>query len=278
MSDSNAAKKPWAVFTIVREENFYLPKWHRYYSQNVPECDVYVVNHVPKNSETKDTCCDFLANSDSTVYVEDEEYFSTKWIRDTAQKYQRLLLQSYEAVIFTDVDEIIVPSADSGFADLADFMRDFLLSKQTNWRVTAYSLIHFPDKHEPKFDFAKNIFEQRMYWYRDDYYDKPLVSKKPLNWVYGFHRANNMNPTPHPGLVLIHLHQFDFDWYMQRHLKWATTFKVCDEDVKSTYNSHYRETDVHKLMFQYYHYIFTLRRINPMLIQRWVRDRLSATI
>lgn len=271
-------KRPWAIFTIVREENFYLPKWHAYYGKNLPDCDLYVVNHVPKTSKEPDTCCDFLKNTETTVYVEDEEFFSTEWIRDTAQKYQKMLLEKYEAVIFTDVDEIIVPNQQSGFETLNDFMIHFLNSKETNWRVTAYSLIHLPDQHEPKFDFNKNIFEQRMYWYRDQVYDKPLISKIPLQWIYGFHKAANMNPTPHPHLILIHLHQFDLDWYLKRHMRWAKDYKVREEDKKKSYNSHYRETDLNRLLFQYYHYLFSKTRINPGLIQRWVRDRLSDVI
>lgn len=274
-------KQPWAIFTIVREENFYLPIWYRYYSQFLPDCDIHIIHHVPaatspKKQKTPDTCCDFLRDKQCKIYVEDQELFSSRWIRDMVKKYQSLLLQSYEAVIFTDVDEIITVHPNSGFSGLGQFMDSFLLDKKhTNWRVTAYSVIHMPDLGEAPFDFSNRIFEQRMYWYRDEYYDKPLISKVPLDYELGHHTAPNMNLEHNPHLYMIHLHQFDFDWYIQRHQRWANEFKVSTEDLNNTFNSHYRLADREKLIFQYYHVLFSQYRIVPVLIERWVRDRLK---
>jgi len=283
LSSANGAKKrPFAFYTIVREENFYLPKWYAYYSQFVEDCDIHIIHHRPRNNQRakEDNCCEFLLDKECHIYVEDQEFFSTRWIRDIAQQYQKKLLQSYEAVIFTDVDEIVTVHPDSGFEDLGAFMTNFVndqsSAQPTNWRVKGYSLIHLPDAGEPAFDYERTIFEQRMYWYRDEYYDKPMVSKVPLDWVFGFHTASNMNKQVHPHLYMVHLHQFDFDWYLQRHTRWATDFKVADEDKRTTYNSHYRETDTAKLTFQYYHYFRSKKRIDPTLVERWVRQRLAA--
>lgn len=279
ISAAEVKKRPFAFYTIVREENYYLPKWYAYYSQFVDDKDIHIIHHKPQNNKRaeKDTCCDFLKQKDCSVYVEDQEFFSTRWIRDVAKQYQQKLLTEYEAVVFTDVDEIITVHPDSGFAHLGEFMRHFVDNPKepSNWRVTGYSLIHLPDAGEPAFDYDKPIFEQRMYWYRDRYYDKPLVSKIALDWVFGFHTAPNMNLKPHPHLYMIHLHQFDFDWYMQRHVRWAKEYKVADEDKRSTYNSHYREENSEKLTFQYYHYFRKQTRIDPTLLPRWVRERLA---
>jgi hypothetical protein len=73
---------------------------------------------------------------------------------------------------------------------------------------------------------------------------------------------------------MIHLHQFDFDWYIKRHQRWATDYKVSDDDKQATFN-HYRQKDMEKLVFQYYHYIFTKTRIAPLLVERWMREQLA---
>jgi hypothetical protein len=268
-----SAKKPWAVFTIVREEGFYLPKWYKYYSQFLRDQDIHVIHHKP-TADAVDTCCDFLRDK-CPIHVEVQPMFSSRWIRDVVKQYQTTLLKEYEAVIFTDVDEIITIHPDSGFADLGEFMAQFVQdAKHTNWRVNAYSLIHLPDCGEAAVDLARPIMEQRMYWFRDDYFDKPLITKVPLNYVLGHHTATNMNKQRHPHLYMIHLHQFDFDWYVKRHQRWAREYKVSDEDKQATFNSHYRQQDMEKLLFQYYHYIFSRNRIVPTLVERWVRERL----
>ena len=289
---SDKPKRRWAIYTIVREESYYLPKWYKYYSQFLDDCDLHIIHHVPdplKPSETeqpaalvvskRDDCCDFLNGKDCKIYVETEPYFSARWIHDVAQKYQSKLLEDYEAVIFTDVDEIIVPRPESGFDNLGDFMLDFVADAEAaNWRVTAYSLIHMPDRGEKVFDYGKSIMSQRMYWYRDAYYDKPLVSKVALEWSFGFHTAKNVNAQPHPNLILIHLHQFDLDWYIKRHLRWAKEYAVPDEDKRSTHHSHYRQSGVDALLQQYYHFFNSDDSIIPTLIERWVRDRLNDII
>jgi hypothetical protein len=283
MSATTSTKKPWAVFTIVRDESFYLPKWYAYYSQFLADVDIHIIHHVPKEKATtaaaaakRDTCCDFLVGKECQIYVEDHEFFSSGWIRDIVKQYQARLLKQYEAVIFTDVDEIISIHPDSGFVGLGEFMTHFVQDKKhTNWRVNAYSLIHLPDLGEPSIDLARPILAQRMYWFRDDYFDKPLISKIPLNYVLGHHTATNMAKERNPHIYMIHLHQFDFDWYVRRHQRWAKDYKVSEEDKQATFNSHYRQKDFDKLVFQYYHYIFTQTRIVPTLVERWVRDRLQ---
>lgn len=322
-------KRSWAIFTIVRDETYYLPKWYAYYAQFLADRDIHVVHHVPARDDavvvstdnvqvalpststsavvspaiplltttsnhigsrdaapatrepanSRDACCDFLRGKECSIYVENEKLFSSRWIRDTVKRYQELLLKRYEAVIFTDVDEIIAIHPDSGFSGLGQFMASFLADKRhTNWRVTAYSIIHMPDLGEPAMDFSRPILKQRMYWFRDEYYDKPLITKIPLDYVLGHHTASNMNKQRHPHVYMIHLHQFDFEWYMQRHRRWASDYQVSDEDRRNTFNSHYRLQDTEKLVFQYYHQLFSQERIEPTLIERWVRARLASVV
>ena len=271
-------KRPWAIFTIVRQEPYYLPKWYNYYSQFLPGKVIHIINHCPESSKEVDNCCDFLRER-CNIYIEKEEFFSSRWIRDTVERYQKMLLEQYEAVIFTDVDEIICIHPSSKLNGLGEFMSEFLAdNKNTNWRVTAYSLIHLPDRGEPEFDFSKTIFDQRMYWFRDTTYDKPLISKIALKYVLGHHTAANMNKKLHPHLYMIHLHQFDLPWYIARHQRWARDFKPSPEDKKNTFNSHYREEKEANLLFNYYHHMFTKDRITPMLVERWARETLRKIV
>ena len=92
---------------------------------------------------------------------------------------------------------------------------------------------------------------KRKYWYRYGYYDKPLITKVYLDWVYGFHTASGMGPID-PGLYMIHFHQYDYNRYMDRHTRFSK-FEVPEFEKQRGWNYHYRKVGK-ELEDQYYHY------------------------
>jgi hypothetical protein len=77
---------------------------------------------------------------------------------------------------------------------------------------------HFdgPDA-EPAVDLSQPILAQRRWWRSCHLYDKPLLSRIPLDWAYGFHWCDQVpRQTTDPNLLLLHLHKMDYDVCLNR--------------------------------------------------------------
>jgi len=256
------------VFTIIREEYFYLEKWYNYYSRFFEDRDIYIIHHV---TSKPDTSVDFLRDKVNVIDVE-EELFSSRWIRDTVQSQHHALSEKYRIVVFGDVDEIVFVNPNR-YKDLGVFLDWFDEQKEVNVvKCCSFTMMHQPDK-EPDFDFDKTIMSQRRYWYRYNYYDKPLISKVPLQFEFGFHNCKE-SAVCWPWVLMIHFHQFDFKWYMKRHTKWAKEYKASEEDLKQGWHYHYRKVDK-ELEHQFYHYYGTNQRITVSEIPDWVEKTLD---
>jgi hypothetical protein len=82
-----------------------------------------------------------------------------------------------------------------------------------------------------KFDFTKNINEQRNYMVKSSWYDKPLILNSPINWLPGKHNHNTFSNYVE-GLYLVHLGRVCLDTYVKLH-----------EDTRNIYfSSTYLET------------------------------------
>jgi hypothetical protein len=126
------------------------------------------------------------------------------------------LLQSYDLVLFTEIDEIITPSPASACADLTAYLQQF---DRAFVRCRGFEVLHLRDQ-EPPLDFSRRpLLAQRHWWYPADLYCKPLLARIPMEWRDGFHVAQNVPNVPDTiddELLLIHLHKLDFDYALER--------------------------------------------------------------
>lgn len=272
-------KRERGIHVLVREEYFLLPKWYEYYSQFFKDEDIYIMHHVvpsqedgeEKDNQGRDTSTDFLKGTKVNVIPLRQELFSTRWVRDTITRFQEMMLRKYRYIVYTDVDEFIFTDP-TAYTDLDAFLKVF--DQNDSWshvKCCCLTLMHLPDK-EPDLDVDKPIIDQRKFWYRYSYYDKPLITKKVLNYEFGLHTAEEQAPVL-SAVVMLHLHQYDFKHYMSRHTRWAMNYKVCEEDKRDGWNYHYR-TVGKKLEFQYYHYYGTKTPIKTMEIPSWVKSQI----
>jgi len=120
---------------------------------------------------------------------------------------QRFLLESYDAVLYSDSDEFIFASPDVLRGNsLAEYLG--ALSAAVGI-TTGYDLLH-DISSEPPYNPGHPLLSQRRVMRRQPTMDKPLISRPPLNWIPGFHSAVE-GGTPIPGLYLPHLRWFDLD-------------------------------------------------------------------
>ncbi len=229
-------KKKCCVFTFARNEKVFLPIWLRYYSKYFSGDDIYVIDH-----ETSDGSIDVCqASYPFNVIREQPETWDEIWRTDTAQKMQARLLEAYDFVLFTDVDEIIIPNPRK-YRDLRDYIEKF---SGDYVACTGYGLFHARNE-EPPLDLERPILSQRRYWYPDCYYNKPLLSRKPLQWAPGFHTASNTGIRMDRDLWLLHLHKMDFDLCWEKH-QWAAQSTWSEAAIKANYGWQYRITRIKK--------------------------------
>lgn len=244
-----------ACFTIVRDEPFYLPRWHKHYTRAFDNGDLHLLHHVTSEAEEADgefaKAIALFANVSRLVNAD----FDPAWLREVVTEKLSSLLEQYEAVLFAEVDELLVaPLLLNGGGGLRAYIDRFLDSCDESGmplksiRCVGYELHHeFP--REPALDVCRPIAPQRGRWHRNALYDKALLTRAPLHWSIGFHTCEEAVAQDEAGLVLVHLHKVDFQMYVERHQARAK-FKHSDEAIANGWNKHYR-SEGPALMQQY---------------------------
>lgn len=217
MSD---AKKKFAVFTIVKNERYFLPKWISHYKRFLESEDIYVLDHQSNDGSTE--------NLDvNVVSVVNEMAFDHQWLVETVQNFQERLLERYECVIFAESDELVYSTE----MDLTSAVSEFLNSDRQFVKLKGFEVIQDLER-EPSLLEDDSIMDKRGSWFHYPIYDKILLSKIPLKWHWGFHACWNVSADESSfayGLTLCHLHRVDFELMLKRHEERAKKWNLKDD-------------------------------------------------
>ncbi|MGW4913692.1 RICIN domain-containing protein [Streptomyces sp. NPDC004270] len=205
-----------AVLTLVRDEPEFLPIWLDYYSRFFAPEDIYVLHHQPPP--------DFRPTNRFIHIPVHQEVFSCDWQRDLVQQHQHELVDRYDTVLCTDVDEIVAP--DPRYCDLGAYIDQF---DDDYVNCTGYEVLHLKDK-EPAFDSAAKVLSQRSTWFPNSLYSKPLLARVPMVWDGGFHWRTDGGTKQDPHLYLIHLHRMDYEICLKRHQR-RSEHLVTQDDI-----------------------------------------------
>lgn len=212
-------KKKCAVFTIVKNENYFLPIWINHYKRFFDKSDIYILDHQTTDGSTK--------NLDvNVINVFNDLAFDHKWLVDTVQNFQKKLLNDYECVLFAESDEIIYSVNN----DLNNIIDDFISSNFKNAQCSGYEILH--NIYEERcISPQESIIDNRNYWFFNPLYSKVLLSKIPLFWHWGFHeildgQSKKLAAPEIFGLTLLHLHRVDFELMLKRHEERATKWNL----------------------------------------------------
>jgi hypothetical protein len=200
-----ASTKPrrHAVITIVHNEPVFLPIWLRYYSRFFAPEDIYVLDN-----ESTD---EFVKQGGFVRIPVAHESVDHPWMVETIEGLQHELLDRYDVVLVTDVDEIVVP--DPKLGTLGDYLDRF----DEEWvNCLGYELLHMQDS-EPPLALDRPILDQRGHWFFNDAYDKAALATVPMSWRPGFHGRKDFHYNLDPDLRLIHLHRMDYGICLERH-------------------------------------------------------------
>jgi hypothetical protein len=233
-----------AVFTIVQNEPVFMPLWLRYYGRHFDPADVYVLDHDSTDGST--AAAHGVAN---VVKVYRDVSFDHTWLTGIVEDFQAFLLRSYDAVLFAEADEFVVPDPER-YAGIGDYMEQL---DGLSARCSGYNVVHYADE-EPPLSFDRPILRQRRYWHQSpQWYSKRLLSRVPLSWNIGFHQefnAPDVEPDPH--LFLVHLHRVDYEYCLDRH-RAVTAREWYEGDRRFDLGWHYRVVEPDQFRDWFFH-------------------------
>jgi hypothetical protein len=194
-------KTTTAAVTMVYNEPNMLPRWIGYYSKNFGAAACYVVDHGSDDSSTALLDINVLRIPRSPMNDKKRAAFLSTFCSS--------LLQWYDKVIYTDVDEFLVPDPDS-YSSLQEFCQRNETSVAT---AIGFNVQHVPDLEGPLVPNVPILRQRR--WVRFNFaMCKPLITAVPITWTPGFHSSEH--PTMFDRLFLFHLHNYDLTIAMQR--------------------------------------------------------------
>lgn len=214
-----------AVFTIAQDETIFAPLWAEHYKKQGfrPE-DIYLLEHKCLHDIPAITGINRLQ-------VNNPASFDNRWLRDVASDFQRFLLKSYDVVVYSDADELIL--SDGGNQLAADIIR----INHGQIRVRGYDIIHMYTK-EAALDFQhRPLLSQRSYMLRNPQWDKPLIATQPQTWDVGFHSSKEAECQSYSTVFsLLHLHKIDFGYAYIRHAEFQSkNYSQWDKENKLAY-------------------------------------------
>lgn len=234
-----------AVMTMVRNESAGLPRWVDYYGSQVGPQNLIVIDDRSDDGST--------GNLDATVLHLPVRATGRQAHRRTAgasydppafrktglaNKLAVALLEVFEAVVFTDVDEFIVPDPRL-YRDLRDF-----LEKKPDLDVVApigLNLTHVPSREPPLRHDAPMLAQRRFVKFMPNMC-KPAIKRVPARWTAGTHGCEASYEIQHD-LFLIHTKFADVTQLRAVHQERHREFLSSGAGPKSTWSMSEDELD-----------------------------------
>jgi len=183
-----------AAVTMVYNEPQLLPLWARHYSHHVGAENCFVIDHGSDDGSTRHLGA-------IRVIALPRSPHDDAWRARLVSRIAAELLGRYDAVIHTDVDELVVP--DPRFhAALPDWC-----GACRHEVVTAVGLNVMQVAEEPAIDPARPVSTQRRFVAFSSALCKPVLIRRPVAWAPGFHCADA--PVVFDNLFLFHLRYHD---------------------------------------------------------------------
>ena len=191
-------KAPLAIVTMVYNEAVLLPVWLRHYAAAADGRNCYVLDHgstdgstaagrvgeasvlrIPRSPQDDGVRCGFVSD------------------------FCAALLSWYDAVIYTDVDELLVadPAVHGSLPALAATLDgDAVLT------AAGFDVVHVPDREAP-LDWNRPVSLQRDWIRFSSAMCKPVMVRRRVRWAPGFHCIDA--PPRFGPLFLLHLRYAD---------------------------------------------------------------------
>jgi hypothetical protein len=198
----DTAKRVRAVaITMARDEAELLPRWVRYYGEQLGLENLIVLDDGTTDGSTERLPC--------TSFRLPPQPWRGAWgktRRTLANALSRGLLTCYDFVIFTDVDEFLVPDPLQ-YGGLLDYLSAF--SSRQVIAPVALNVLH-DARTEPALDATRLVLEQRRYVKFAPGMCKPCIKSIPAEWQLAFHGIRYPFQVS-PDLWMVHLKFADME-------------------------------------------------------------------
>ena len=191
-------KAPLAVVTMVYNEFVFLPAWLRHFAAEVGSQNCFILDHGSTDGSTAPA----RVQQASLVRIPRSPQDDSRrcgFVSDFCAS----LLSWYEAVIYTDVDELLV-------ADPAAYGSLTALAAATDagavLTATGFDVVHVPEI-EPSLDWDRPVTAQRDWLRFSSAMCKPVLIRRRAAWAPGFHNIDA--PPCFAPLFLFHLRYVD---------------------------------------------------------------------
>lgn len=165
-----------AAITMAFNEPEFLPLWVEHYGRLVGFHNLYVVSLADRRQRSDRTRRYQLIDLPDVGFDE-----ATR--AETMSRFQAMLLLSYDWVVMSDSDELIVPDPDR-YAGLKDFVKKN--RRQPFFNTVGFNVVQDRER-ESRLGLTRPLFHQRDWVRFDAGYCKPLLARIPLKWGPGFH-------------------------------------------------------------------------------------------
>lgn len=189
-----------AALTVVRDERAMLPRWVRYYGDQLGLENLLVVDDRTTDGSTDDLPCRVIPSGG---------FPEGRFEKARMALVTRLgaeLLRDHDAVIFTDADEFLLADPDR-YESLPDFV-----ARRPEVRVGAglgFNVVHHLD-HEAALVEGLPVLGQRQFGKFVGQISKPSLKRVQAPWVKASHGIR-ASYTPVRDLLMVHLKFADFD-------------------------------------------------------------------
>ena len=192
-----------AALTMVRNDDFYLEKWVKYYGEQLGKENLYIFF-----DGTDQKIAPFCEGTNAFLHekignqVVQAEKGRLAFLSEQAAK---LLSEGYDLVIGVDADEFIVVDPKLGLS-----LAEYLSAQKIEVSLSALGL-DFGQKLGEEGDIRSDrpFLRQRRYAQIGTRYTKPSIVAAPCRWGSGFHRIKGHNFHIGKDLYLLHFGYFD---------------------------------------------------------------------
>ena len=187
------------AITMVRDESDMLPRWLRHYGTHLGVENLIVLDDNSRDGSTDGLPC--------TVHRLPPPRPDHHWGLMRVRLLNGLsagLLAFYDVVIFTDVDEFLVPDPVK-----YPSLRHYLAARPEEKVLAglAFDVVH-DARVEPPIDPDRPVLEQRRFVMLNPAMCKPQVKRGSVRWGSAFHAVNAPFPID-PDLLMLHLKFYD---------------------------------------------------------------------
>lgn len=200
-----ALAKPFtvAVITNVYNERHNLPVWLGHYGRQVGSAQCIVLDHGSNDGSTDDL------KGAGVIRLARGESYNERHRMTLITNLANSLLGYYDAVIYTDCDEMVVADP-AKYENLVDYARQH--DRPASFCI-GFNLRHDPDSQPPLQDDAPVLMQRPLAQFVSAMC-KPLLIRKPVSWGGGFHCCQH-KPV-FDDLYLFHLRHADMTRSLER--------------------------------------------------------------